>query len=75
MSEYESAAMWDLYLKSNEGIAIQTDYTSLFNILNNSDKDIYLTKVVYSDYDETEFPITNLFYPYVHKRTSFSHEQ
>ncbi|CAM4294911.1 hypothetical protein BAU28_19485 [Bacillus paramycoides] len=29
LNEYESAAMWDLYLKSNEGIAIQTTFDKM----------------------------------------------
>ena len=29
INEHESAAMWDLYLKSNEGIAIQSTYQKL----------------------------------------------
>lgn len=38
MNTYESAAMWRLYLTSNEGIAIQTTFGSLMNSfdLNNS---------------------------------------
>lgn len=29
MNEHESAAMWKLYLKSNEGIAVQSSYNKL----------------------------------------------
>jgi hypothetical protein len=29
MNDHESAAMWKLYLKSNEGIAVQSSYKSL----------------------------------------------
>lgn len=33
MNEYESAAMWKLYLKTNEGIAIQSTYSKLTDSL------------------------------------------
>ena len=29
MNDHESAAMWKLYLKSNEGIAVQSTYETL----------------------------------------------
>ena len=32
-NESESAAMWKLYLQSNEGVAIRTDYATLAGIL------------------------------------------
>ena len=31
MNEHESAAMWDLYLNSKDGIAIKTNYENLVN--------------------------------------------
>ncbi|ENI8058848.1 DUF2971 domain-containing protein [Vibrio vulnificus] len=74
MSEHESAAMWDLYLSSKEGVAIQTDTDTLFSELNNSDIDIYVSKVSYLDYDKQPVPLGNIFYPFTHKRTSFAHE-
>lgn len=35
LSEYESAAMWSIYLKNNEGIAIQTTFKKLEKIFEN----------------------------------------
>ncbi len=75
MSEHESAAMWKLYLQSSEGIAIRSDHDALCSALEQS---IYIagtTVVRYIDYDSVPIPFGNLFFPFVHKRLSFSHEQ
>ena len=71
-NEYESAAMWKLYAKTNESIAIQTDYNTLKNIFNEK---IYLGLVTYIDYEKDFLPEGNSFYPFTHKRKSFEHEQ
>ncbi|ARK21873.1 DUF2971 domain-containing protein [Sporosarcina ureae] len=72
-NDYESAAMWKLYLQSNEGIAIQTNFKRL--------KDSIIDKrgitgglVKYVDYDTHEYWGDNLTEYFVMKRMSFSHE-
>jgi hypothetical protein len=74
MNEYESAAMWDLYVKSNDGIAIQTTFNRLSESFNKTDKIIYIGKVKYIDFDKEWIPEGNAYYPFVHKRKSFEHE-
>ena len=73
-SDHESAAMWKLYLQSNEGVAIRTDHDSLCDALEKSDLRIRTTMVHYVDYDKQVIPMGNLLFPYVCKRLSFSHE-
>ncbi len=73
-SEHESAAMWKLYLQSNEGVAIRTDFSSLCEPLEASALKIRTTMVNYIDYENQVIPFTNLFFPFVCKRLSFSHE-
>jgi len=75
LNEYESAAMWRLYLKSNEGIAIQSSFSRLKGCLKDEEHDIYIGKVKYIDFDKDWMPEGNTFYPFVHKRKSFEHEQ
>ncbi|GEM_PF-5423954 len=58
LNDFESAAMWDFYLKSNEGIAIQTTFDRFKRSLNRSKEEIYMGKVK----------------PFFTKRISFSHE-
>jgi len=72
MNQYESAAMWKLYLKSDEGIAIQSTYARLKKSFID-DEIINLGKVKYIDYD-TDFIEANDT-AFVHKRKSFEHEQ
>lgn len=74
MNEYESAAMWKLYLKSNEGIAIQSSYASLKKSLID-DEDILVGMVKYLDYDSDFISSCNTITPFIHKRKSFEHEQ
>ena len=74
MNEHESAAMWDLYLKSDEGVAIQSTYIKLKKSLTD-DENIYLGIVKYLDYDMEYIDSGNLLSPFVHKRKSFEHER
>ncbi len=74
MNEHESAAMWNLNLKSDEGISIQSTYVKLKRSLTD-DEEIYLGKVRYIDYDTEFIDPGNVFSPFVHKRKSFEHEQ
>jgi hypothetical protein len=72
--EHESAAMWKLYLKSNEGVAIRTCHSRLSAILERSPLSVCTTLVRYIDYDTTPIPIRSVMWPFVCKRASFSHE-
>jgi hypothetical protein len=74
MNEDESAAMWSLYLKSNEGVAIQSTYTRLKKSIID-DEDVYLGTVKYIDYKKESIKSNNTFARYVHKRKSFDHER
>lgn len=75
LSEYESAAMWKLYLKSNEGIAIQSTFDLLKTPLKNDNHDVFIGKVKYIDFQKDWMPEGNMLYPFVHKRKSFEHEK
>lgn len=74
ISEHESAAMWKLYLKSDEGVAIQSTFKRLVESFNDYLKDVYIGKVKYIDYKTDLIPEGNLFFPYLHKRKSFEYE-
>lgn len=74
MNNHESAAMWKLYLKSNEGIAIQSSYSKLKKSLID-DETVYLGVVKYIDYDTEYINEWNLLAPFMHKRKSFEYEQ
>jgi hypothetical protein len=58
LNENESAAMWQLYLRSNEGVAIQTTTERLIDTFNTEPRTIYIGKVDYIDFDAT--PLSNL---------------
>ncbi len=75
MNEFESAAMWKLYLKSDEGIAIQSTLGDLKKSLDKSEIEVTIGKVEYIDYTRDLISEKSLVYPFVHKRKSFEHEK
>jgi len=73
--EYESAAMWSLYVKTQEGIAIQSTYERFISSLAAyQDFDIYAGMIRYIDYKREVISMVNIFFPFMHKRKSFEHE-
>ena len=73
-SPHESAAMWRLYSRETDGIAIKTDFSSFKRSLKSSE-DIYIGRVNYVDYERHFIPEDNFFYLYLHKRQDFNHER
>lgn len=82
INNVESDAMWQLYLKSNEGVAIQTTYKKLYNSFSLTPENILISKIRYLDYDNgtwyhpTDYPHRsyNFYVPLIHKRQEFIHE-
>lgn len=82
INKNESDAMWRLYLKDNEGVAIQSTTQRIEKTIQKTADDICLSKVRYLDYDNDVWyhPIhyphlaVNLFIPHLHKRIEFIHE-
>ncbi|MDP3434115.1 MAG: DUF2971 domain-containing protein [Bacteroidota bacterium] len=82
INENESDAMWRLYLKSNEGVAVQTTIEKICSVLKNSHSTFRVSKVRYIDYekdiwyDDEEYPVKsyNAIIPLVHKRNEYKHE-
>ena len=74
MNEHESAAMWKLYLKSDEGIAVQSTYQSLRDCIVDDER-VFLGAVTYIDYDKDIIDGQNLLTPFIYKRKSFEHER
>lgn len=83
INETESDAMWRLYLKSNEGVAIQSTKERIDSTIEKASEEISLSKVRYIDYEkdiwyhEIDYPHKeyNLIVPLIHKRIEFVHEQ
>ncbi|MGV2964869.1 hypothetical protein [Paenibacillus sp. AGC30] len=73
LNEEESAAMWDLYLGTSNGIAIKTSISNLINSFDHNEYDLFFGEVQYINYLQdmaSQNAIETLFY----KRQSFSHE-
>ena len=74
-NQYESAAMWKLYLQSNEGIAVQSTFGRFKDCFLPNTPEIYIGEVQYRDYSQEKIPEGNFYAPFLHKRKSFEHEK
>jgi len=78
-SDYESDAMWKLYLKSHEGIAIQSTTHRLTESFKSCEHKIYVGCIKYIDYTDqailNDRGTLNGFDAIVHKRHCFEHEK
>ena len=75
MSEHESAALWRLYLKSNEGIAIQSTVNHLASSFAGDKYGVWSVPVQYIDYINDDPPVPTRMAPFRYKRRSFEHEK
>jgi len=78
-NDHESAAMWKLYLSSGEGVAVRSSFNRLVGSFPRYHQEpnallIYAGLVSYVDYDTEIIPLNNAYWPFVHKRMSFQHE-
>lgn len=75
LSEYESAALWEQYLDSSQGVAIRTTVDDLKKAIedSNEDREFRFGKVEYKDYERETIPRGRI-PPMYHKRNSFQHE-
>lgn len=73
-NSHESAAMWRLYLKSHEGLAVRTTFGRLRESFPRAEQDIYIGKVHYYNPELEVLPEGNVLRPYLWKRKSFEHE-
>jgi hypothetical protein len=75
INDYESAALWELYSKKDQGIAIQSTFKKLVDSVKNYQEDIFIGPMNYIDYENDWLPESNLFHLFTHKRKSFEHER
>lgn len=72
MNDFESAAMWELYSKSEEAVCIQSTYDKLRKELKGNSE---LGVVNYVDYNEQFIPEFDPYLAFLYKRKSFEHER
>ena len=72
-NDHESAAMWKLYSKDDNGIAIKTNFDSFARSFTTT-QDIFIGKVSYIDYETDPLPHNSLLNVFLCKRKSFEHE-
>lgn len=74
-NEQESAAMWSHYLRSTEGIAIQSTFACLRDCFEPNTRNIYISELQYIDYSNQIILENSLYSQFLYKRNSFKHEQ
>lgn len=75
-NEYESFAMWQIFTKNQEGLAIQSTIGRLKNALKPENRiDQYIGEVNYIDYKKEYIPFDDTFFPFLFKRKSFQYER
>lgn len=72
ISDYESHAMWKVFLSSNEGVAIKTDLETLKGIF--PEGNFHLGKVKYVNGETTKIPIHQILNSFFTKHPHFEHE-
>ena len=76
IKEYESDAMWKIYLSNDEGIVIQSTYQRLVDSLKDYNEFlVFIGKIKYIDYEKDRIPFGNGLKPFMHKRNHFGHEE
>jgi hypothetical protein len=76
INEYESFAMWQIFTKNSEGLAIQSTIGRLQNAVIPEKKfEQYIGEVNYIDYKKEHIPFDDVFFPFLFKRKSFQYER
>lgn len=76
INEYESFAMWQIFTKNNEGLAIQSTIGRLKEALKPERRtEQYIGEVNYIDYKKEYIPFNDTFFPFLFKRKSFQYER
>ena len=73
-NEYESAAMWKIYGETG-AVAVETTFGQLKRSLIRSERDLYIGRIEYLDYETGFFELGNMFSPVLRKRRSFDFER
>lgn len=77
LNEVESLAMWDMYSRKDEGIAIVSSESNFISAFSDLDNDIFGGVVKYANYDSHDFTIDvdNGFNSILYKRASYDYER
>lgn len=76
INDHESFAMWQIFTKSKEGIAIQSTVDKIQKALAlEHDFEQHIGKVNYIDYKTQHIPFDDAFFPFLYKRKSFIYEK
>jgi hypothetical protein len=70
----ESVAMWRLYSREENSVAIESSYAGLKSALG-GERRVFVGTVAYADYRAESIPDNNLLAPFLYKRIGFAYER
>lgn len=74
LADYESVALWRMYVGQTNGIAIRSTFARLTASFGDYPKSVFVGLVKYLDWETDWTPEGNSLYPFVHKRRGFDFE-
>jgi hypothetical protein len=74
LNDNESPAMWQMYARDHQGIAIQSTFDRLARSFATYETHVYIGKVKYVDYDKATIDPRDIKQWMLHKRLEFAHE-
>ncbi|MEO8496287.1 MAG: DUF2971 domain-containing protein [Planctomycetota bacterium] len=74
-NDKQSDAMWKLYVKGNEGVAIRTTCRNLQAALEDAEEELWIYKVMYADYEDEPIHDGSMLRACLAKRDAFEHEK
>lgn len=75
IDDHESHGMWRIFVKSDQGVAIESTFEKLTGSISAEEYDLMLGKVKYIDYAKEKIPITDLRNSFFYKNSYFEHEK
>jgi len=73
MKQQEDMTMWDAYTSADSGVVIKSDLSSIQNSLKSTDKNLYIGKIKYIDFENEDMG-ERLLSPLFYKREEFKTE-
>ena len=75
LDDHESHAMWRIFVRADEGLAIESTLDKLTDSVSAEEYHLIIGKVRYIDYATQKIPITNLMNAFFYKNKYYEHEK
>lgn len=74
-NDHESVAMWKLFLSSGNGVAIKTNFETIYSAIKDSNEfKVSGGRMNYEDYEEFDFDVSNIISAHTMKQQEYNYE-